>query len=149
MTGSPSPEPIIDNANAHLARRIAALVYDGFLIIAIWMISSILLISLVTEGEALQGLAFQLFLYLELGGFYIYFWCKRGQTLGMQVWRIQLITEQGQSVSLKTACIRYFFATLSVCSLGLGFLWSLVNPDKLMLHDLATNTRVVHLPKIK
>ncbi|SVC32710.1 uncharacterized protein METZ01_LOCUS285564, partial [marine metagenome] len=35
------------------------------------------------------------------------------------------------------------------CSLGLGFLWSLVNPDKLMLHDLATNTRVVHLPKIK
>jgi len=113
------------------------------------MISSILLIALVTEGEALQGLAFQLFLYLELGGFYIYFWCKRGQTLGMQVWRIQLITEQGQSVSLKTACIRYFFATLSVCSLGLGFLWSLVNPDKLMLHDLATNTRVVHLPKIK
>jgi uncharacterized RDD family membrane protein YckC len=113
------------------------------------MISSILLISLVTEGEALQGLAFQLFLYLELGGFYIYFWCKRGQTLGMQVWRIQLITEQGQSVSLKTACTRYFFATLSVCSLGLGFLWSLVNPDKLMLHDLATNTRVVHLPKIK
>ena len=100
MTGSPSPEPIIDNANAHLARRIAALVYDGFLIIAIWMISSILLISLVTEGEALQGLAFQLFLYLELGGFYIYFWCKRGQTLGMQVWRIQLITEQGQSLSL-------------------------------------------------
>lgn len=146
MTG-PSPQQKVNAANARLSRRIAAMVYDGFLILAIWMISSILLIALVTDGAILQGLAFQLFLYLELGAFYIYFWCKRGQTLGMQAWRIHLITEQGNPLSVKTACTRFVFATLSVCSLGIGFLWSLVNSNGLTLHDLATDSRVVHLPK--
>ncbi len=146
MTG-PSRQQKINAANAGLLRRIAALMYDGFLILAIWMISSILLIALVTNGAVLQGLAFQLFLYLQLGAFYIYFWCKRGQTLGMQAWRIHLITEQGNPVPVKTACTRYIFATLSVCSLGIGFLWMLVNSNRLSLHDLATDTRVVHLPK--
>jgi len=143
----PTPQQKVNAVNARLSRRVAALVYDGFLILAIWMISSLLLVALVTDGAVLQGLAFQLFLYLELGAFYIYFWCKRGQTLGMQAWRIHLITEQGDPVSPKTACKRYVFATLSVCSLGIGFLWSLVNSNGLTLHDLTTDTRVIHLPK--
>jgi len=143
----PTPQQKVNAANARLSRRFAALLYDGFLILAIWMISSLLLVALVTDGAVLQGLAFQLFLYLELGAFYVYFWCKRGQTLGMQAWRIHLITEQGDAVSVKTACRRYVFATLSVCSLGIGFLWSLVNSNGLTLHDLTTDTRVVHLPK--
>ena len=60
--------------NAGMLRRFAAMLYDAFLVVALWMISTTLFVSLFTDGAEVQGLWFQLFLYAELAAFYIFFW---------------------------------------------------------------------------
>lgn len=134
-------------ANAGLGRRLAVLLYDGFLIVAIWMMSSLLLLAATDANAYLEGIWYQAFLYAELMLFYVYFWSFRGQTLGMQVWRVIAIQEDGKLLSPKQASIRFLIATLSLGCFGLGLLWILVNPQKLAFHDLASHSRIVYQPK--
>ncbi len=133
--------------NAGMGRRIAALIYDSFLILAIWMLSSIAILAATDLGESLGGPLYQGFLYLELMAFYVYFWTFKGQTLGMQVWRLAVIQSSGGTLNRRQAILRFLAATPAMGCLGLGLFWILVNPERAALHDLLTGTRVVQLPK--
>lgn len=75
------------NHSAGILRRLGALLYDWLLIIAIWFLQTALLLPF-THGEALpqQGIAYWLYvamLYLTALGFFLFFWRKSRQTLGM------------------------------------------------------------------
>ncbi len=131
--------------NAGLLRRFAAMLYDGFLVVAIWMISTTLLVALLTDGQEAQGFLFQLFLYLELAAFYIFFWRLKGQTLGMQVWKIKTVTNDGALLSYGACFIRFAAATLSVVFLGAGFIYMYFNKDRLTFHDLVSKSHVPYL----
>jgi uncharacterized RDD family membrane protein YckC len=155
MTHSPparSPKDFTDQdrltlPNAGMRRRIAALIYDSFLILAIWMLSSLAILAVTDLGESLGGPLYQGFLYLELMAFYVYFWTFKGQTLGMQVWRLVVIQPSGGTLNRRQAVQRFLAATPAMGCLGLGLFWILVNPERAALHDLLTGTRVVQLPK--
>ena len=84
---------------AGLLRRIAAITYDAFLVVALWMISTLMLVSLTNEGKVIQGPLFQFFLWIETFAFYLLFWRLKGQTLGMQVWRIRTESLDGSVLS--------------------------------------------------
>lgn len=131
--------------NAGMLRRIAAMSYDAFLIVAIWMTSTTLLVALLSDGAEIKGFLFQLFLYTELALFYIYFWRATGQTLGMQVWKIRTLTDEGELLDYRQCAVRFLVATLSVLVAGLGFVWMYFNKKRLTLHDLASNSHVVYL----
>ena len=133
--------------NASLIRRFAAMLYDSFLIVALWMISTTVNVAFLTEGDEVNGAPYQIFLYLEVAAFYIYFWRFKGQTLGMQVWKIRTVTERDELLTLDECVIRFLCATLSVISMGLGFLWIFFNKERLAWHDLASRTRVIYLGK--
>ena len=155
MTHSPSPRNPKDFTdqdrlalpNAGMRRRVAALIYDSFLILAIWMLSSLAILAATDLGESLGGPLYQGFLYLELMDFYLYFWTFKGQTLGMQVWRLVVIQPSGETLTRRQAIQRFLAATPAMGCLGLGLFWILVNPERAALHDLLTGTRVVQLPK--
>jgi uncharacterized RDD family membrane protein YckC len=131
--------------NASLIRRFAAILYDGFLVVAVWMISTIILVATVTDGGEVKGPLYQAVLYIELGVFYVYFWHFRGQTLGMQVWKIRCVDETGESPGLEDCIKRFLFATVSSAPMGLGFLWVFLNPQRLAWHDIASHTRVIYM----
>ena len=133
--------------SAGLFRRLAAILYDSLLIIAMWLITTLLLVAFINDGAALQGPLFQFGLYFEACLFYSYFWRLRGQTLGMQVWKIKLVSPSLQTLSWQECFARIFFALVSVSMLGLGFIWMLFDPDRLTWHDRASGTRVVLLKK--
>ena len=135
--------------SAGLFRRLAAILYDSLLIIAMWLITTLLLVAFINDGAALQGPLFQFGLYFEACLFYSYFWRLRGQTLGMQVWKIRLVNPSLQTLSWQECFARLFFALVSVSMLGLGFIWMLFDPDRLTWHDRASGTRVVLLRKIE
>ena len=135
--------------SAGLFRRLAAILYDSLLIIAMWLITTLLLVAFINDGTALQGPLFQFGLYFEACLFYSYFWRLRGQTLGMQVWKIKLISPSLQTLSWQECFARLFFALVSVSMLGLGFIWMLFDPERLTWHDRASGTRVVLLRKIE
>lgn len=114
----------------------ACLIYEALTIIALCFVSALMFIWLV--GDATQGTKhylFQLFLWLFVGTYYIRCWLKTGQTLAMQAWHLKLVSHAGCSLSLAIAISRYMMATLSLILFGFGFLWAIIDRDRLFLHD--------------
>ncbi len=132
---------------AGLLRRLLAASYDALLLIALYMVATVPLL-LLTGGEAIPAGHPLYLLYLLLLGqlFFGYFWTRRGQTLGMQTWRIRLVNADGGPCQRRQAVRRYFGALLSWALLGTGFLLQLIDRDGLSLHDRLSGTRIVRLP---
>ena len=133
---------------AGLFRRLFAIVYDAMLLTAVVMGATALLLP-ITGGEAVAAgnVFFQLYLLLVGFGFFALFWLKGGSTLGMQAWRLKVVQPDGSPITLEQAARRYLAALLSWAALGLGFLWSLVDPERRTWHDLLSGTRLVHTPR--
>ena len=140
--------------NTSLLRRLAAILYDSLLLLALWFLATVPFIA-VEGGESVEAgsgplyYIYQVTLLLVAYGFFVGFWCHRGRTLGMQSWGLQLQTADGQLPSLGAASIRFFAAVLSWLPLGLGFLWQKWDRDHLTWHDRLSNTRLVYYPRKK
>jgi uncharacterized RDD family membrane protein YckC len=145
---------------ANLLRRVAALIYDAFLLFAIALAYGLLLLLIkvifngtqgleeVQPGPALQLLSFVGWI-LALGGYYFICWRKQGQTLGMKSWRLKLQQPDGSLATPEQCVKRSIMATLSLGALGIGYLWCLLPPNKVCLHDIYSGTEVVLLPPTK
>jgi uncharacterized RDD family membrane protein YckC len=135
--------------NTTLMRRIAAMLYDGLLILALLFMSTLPFIA--AQGgepvEPSENVLYQSVLAIIIYGFFVGFWTRSGRTLGMQSWRLQLETMDGERASLGAATIRFFAALLSWAPAGLGFLWSLWDKDRLAWHDRISKTHLVYYPK--
>jgi uncharacterized RDD family membrane protein YckC len=134
-----------------LGRRLAAILYDTLLLLAVLFIASALWL-VPTGGEAPppgQDPLRTLYLLLVSFAFFAWFWSHGGQTLGMRAWRIRLQNRRGGPVSLWQIMLRFLVAILSWLAFGLGFLWSLIDKEKLTWHDRYSMTELVVLPKEK
>lgn len=132
-----------------LWRRLASALYDGLLLVAIWMV------VVMAELFLLQGVAglpysaplLRALLLLAAALFFGVSWTRGGQTLGMRAWRLQLRRVDGRPLNWPTALARFAFAWLSWIPLGLGVLWCAVDSRKRAWHDTLSGTEVVLLPK--
>ncbi len=131
---------------ASLMRRLAALFYDSLLLLAIWFIATAILLPL-TGGEAIKASNPLLSSYLLFLGFFFYgwFWTHGGQTLGMRAWRLQLGNLRTGPITWIQALLRFMVALPAGLLLGLGYLWMLVDKQKLTWHDRYSETRVIQL----
>jgi len=146
---------------AGFRRRMASWLYDALIAIAVYMTAgaaSFLIISLLVHFGAfgLQGYehlsdaitnTYWLLLPNEfwklawVAFFFIWFWSKSGQTLGMKAWRLKVQNQDG-SLMTKTTAIKRLLPTL----LGLGNFAVLVDrKNKLSIQDRLTDTEVVLL----
>lgn len=135
--------------NTGLLRRIGAMLYDTLLIAALLFLATIPFIAL-RGGEPVESgdnLVYRISLLLVVYGFFVGFWSQTGRTLGMQSWRLQLETLDGQVPSIGRASLRFAAALLSWLPAGLGFLWQLWDPERLAWHDRISKTRLVYYPK--
>ena len=141
--------------NASLRRRLAAQTYDAFLLFALWAVTGSVLLMIfgdtapadrrLPEQEPLATIWVQIICFLEMFLFYFYFWLVKGQSLGMQVWKIRAVNQQGAIMGPRDALIRFLCATVSMLPFGLGMFWALINKDHLALHDVWSKTKVVYL----
>jgi uncharacterized RDD family membrane protein YckC len=128
--------------------RIAAVLYDVFLLLAIWFAATLLILPF-NHGQAFNSSQWFYPVYLLAVAllFYAWFWTHGGQTLGLRAWRMRLIACDGGPVSLRAAVIRFFCALLSWACLGLGFIWCLWDKRGQCWHDYASQTHLLQLPK--
>jgi len=143
---------------AGLLRRLAALLYDAFLVAAIWMLLGFMLQLLVgpdtsqlVDGRVqtdplLDNILF-LLMVTSAFGFYLWFWTRSGQTLGMIAWQIRVESLDGSLISPVQGLIRFLAAWPSFFMLGLGFVWLYIDPRGDTVHDKLSSSRVVLLPK--
>jgi uncharacterized RDD family membrane protein YckC len=136
-----------------LLRRLAAVVYDALLLVALLMVATALLLPL-TGGEAIDPhrhpaleWLYRAVLLLLTVGFFGVSWTRGGQTLGMASWRLRVLREDGGTLSWADTVRRLAAALLSWLALGLGWLWVLVDPARRTWHDRLSRTQVVLVDK--
>ena len=139
MPDTPLPRP------AALPRRLGAMLFDAMIVLALWLVTLFVGVA-IRNGPALGPLV-QSVLFLELFGFFAYFWVWRGQTVGMLAWSLRIETRAGTPLRLSHALLRFVGALLSFASLGIGYLWMYVDPDRRTWPDMLSQTNVFYLPR--
>lgn len=129
---------------AGLLRRIGAMVYDGMLILALWMFTLFPMVAI--SNDFVYGAAVRSVLFLETFAFFAYFWVTRGQTLGMLAWRLEVRSDDGGPFTLTQATLRFFGAMASFACLGLGYLWILVDRRRRSWSDLFSSSTILRTP---
>ena len=136
-TNDPDPTPAVPTY-CGLGRRLAAMTYDGWLLIGLWMLAAILAMMVAGDEIAPGNLWFQLWL-LAVAWLYLAICWRGGATLGMKAWRVQLGSNQ-PPISWLGTVIRFVVALASMLCFGVGFLWSLFHPRRATWHDLASGS---------
>jgi uncharacterized RDD family membrane protein YckC len=122
---------------ASLEDRIMAGIFDLALIVAAFSVFVLVFVACTahppTGKPALVGAG------LVLAGFgllyqYLFFKYAVG-TPGMRYAKIALCTFDDENPTRQAMCRRVLFLTLSAAPLGLGFIWALLDPQRLSWHD--------------
>lgn len=145
------------------------MVYEALLVFGVLFFSAFIFDVATQSRHALKlRHARELFLFLVIGAYFIYFWRRGGQTLAMQTWRIRLVNNDQTELPLIKAIVRYGLAWMwflpgmiiahqlglknaqLLIPITLGFIaWAatcLLSPDRQFLHDVFAKTRLVELP---
>jgi uncharacterized RDD family membrane protein YckC len=124
-----------------LLRRLAAILYDLLLLIALFFVATALLLP-INNGEAFssQQVFYPLYLFVISFFFYAWFWTHGGQTLGMRAWKIKVLRFDHTPIHWQQALLRFLAAILSWAVFGLGFWWVLIDKNRLGWHDKLSKT---------
>ena len=159
-----------------LRRRIASGLYEAVLLFAVMFVPAYLFSALTqfkgTPGSSLRY-AFQLFIFIVIGIYFVWCWRHGGQTLPMKTWRFRLVGIDGAPPSAAQCWLRYTCAWIgpvsgllvykllitvsgfgttrfsyaafaaSVPFLILNFIWAVADRDRQFLHDRLARTRLV------
>lgn len=130
--------------SAPLLRRLAAVVYDAIAVTAVSYFAAFVPV-LAAGGKAIEP-GNPLFLIYVLGTVYAYFavcWA-RGRTLGMQAWKLAIVTDTGRrGISWRAALTRFSVAFLSAGLLGLGYANAVFDREGRTWHDRLSRSRIV------
>lgn len=128
--------------------RIAIMVYESLLVIAVVFVASFVVLPIVGDlAASWQKHLFQGFLLLVLFAYFAAFWLRSGQTLAMKTWRVRLVRADGRAITLKLAFYRFVLALLGLAAAGLGFAWAWVDADRQFLHDRLLGTRLIRVAR--
>ncbi len=132
-----------------LFRRLFAIFYDIFLLIAILFIVSAIATTLnhgaaIDSNNAIYPL-FVLIIFVLSYLYFAWFWIHGGQSLGMKTWQIKLQSSDDNQIGWKTTSIRFVMAIISWAVFGIGFLWALFDKKNRCWHDLASKTILIDL----
>ncbi len=146
---------------AGFRRRFASWVYDFLIAFAVYMVAGAIGFLLMYIGHYIGLFTMQGYQHFSdtiantswlkwpnefwklawVSYFFVYFWAKSGQTLGMKAWRLRLQNTDGSLIS-KTTGVKRLLPTL----LGLGNVLVIFDrKNKQSLQDRLTNTEVVVL----
>lgn len=154
-------------------RRLGAVVYDALLVLALLFVVTAVLVlpygEAVTQANTPLWFGYRILLAASGVAFFVYFWTRKGRTLGMQAWHLRIETLNGGLPSAKDALVRLLFASIpwapGLVTIAIGAqsnsralvnvgsaLFGLVllnyaaawwDPDRRSLHDRLLKTRIV------
>jgi uncharacterized RDD family membrane protein YckC len=151
------------HARANFLRRLAAMVYDLLVAVAVGMCAAMIMLItmlLLVENNILsnQGyehfsdliqhsfsyqLTLQVWVAIWVVGFFLWFWRNGGQTIGMRAWRLRLFSTNDKPFGYRRALLRLVFSFG-----GLGTMLVLFDfKSKQSLQDRIANTEIIVLSK--
>lgn len=139
--------------------RFVALVIDGILLSVVQAIIFVPLVMLFGIGTATlvnadspgalgaliaaEGVFFLISFAIQMA-YYVYFWAKRGATLGKMALGLKIIRADGGPLSVGLAVGRFLAFLLDAFTIYIGFIIAGFDSEKRALHDRICNTRVIY-----
>jgi uncharacterized RDD family membrane protein YckC len=181
MNASQTPSENSERHPAGVLRRLGAIVYDTLICVAVLMLATIPFVPFlhgkVIDPSEVGALAYvyRAWELVVLAAFFVFFWSHRGQTVGMQAWRLRVEDELGNLLDWRTALIRFAYGALpwilsmlvlsfvdlrvwsTLRVVGFGFVivgvLNLISPwfdrEGRSWHDKLSHSRVVVMPKTR
>lgn len=158
-----------DFAVPGLARRLFAMIYEALLLFAILFFAGLLFLAATGDRiDLAPRVLFQIYLAAVVGWYFVFCWCRGGQTLPMKTWKIRLVSKDGRPLSIGHAAIRYLLAlaTLGVSAAAIAGLtrhpdtplgwiallpglvavgWAAFDRDRQFLYDRLAGTRIIKI----
>ena len=144
---------------ASLGKRILSIIYDFLILFFIIIIATFIIQQIIIQLELITLEQVQISavetitvipadssanlilknLWVVISFFYFgHYWTKRGQTLGMKVWKIKAVTNNNNLMSWGHVLKRYVFSLL-----GLGLFWIIFNKENLAFQDKMSKTKLM------
>jgi len=136
---------LIMKSDVSLLRRIGSISYDFFLVFSfVFFISGIVI--LINDKKPITSNFF--FFLVTLPVIFAYFsvsWVRGKQTLGMRAWKFEIIQKNGGNITYKQSFVRFILAVISLA--GIGFIFQLLNKNRLPIHDYYSKTYLISIYK--
>jgi uncharacterized RDD family membrane protein YckC len=134
---------------AGMFRRLLAMFYDTLLLLSALLVATALVMMFTRGTLSYHNPYYKTLLFLICFSFHSWFWLHGGQTLGMRAWRLRVQNHSGGPISIWQALLRFMVAIPSLAAGGLGFLWMLIDRERMTLYDRASKSVMVVLPKTR
>ena len=118
-------------------KNIIICIYDLMLLFSVLFFMS-LPWMIVTSGEAVTGnIFYQLYLLIIILTYYLWFWIKHGQTLGMKSWKTYVLNTDNTKINIRQGVLRIILALVG------GHLILIFTSKS--LQDIISNSHIVKL----
>ena len=135
------------NKKVSLLRIVAAAVYDSLLMLGVWfLVGSIALgIKFVFTGEvsSLHPVTGMSIVILSTWLYFALFWIYGGKTLGMSSWKLRIVSQDGNRITLIQTIIRFLSNIITISLAGIPLFFRRINKNNRSLSDLLSKTSII------
>ena len=120
-------------------KRIAATIYDLFLLLGVWFAVGSIAVWLnggIIEAKWIGPLLVLISTWI----FYGYFWTHGGKTLGMAVWNFQIYSIEENKINFQMVSTRFFINMITCFLGGIPLVFMYFSKDNLSLSDYFSKT---------
>ena len=134
------------NKKVSLLRIVAATVYDSLLMLGVWfLVGSLALgIKFVFTGEvsSLHPVTGMSIVILSTWLYFALFWIYGGKTLGMSSWKLRIVSQDGDQITLLQTIIRFLSNIITISLAGIPLFFRRINKNNSSLSDLLSKTSI-------
>ena len=135
------------NKKVSLLRIVAATIYDSLLMLGVWfLVGSLALgIKFVFTGEvsSLNPAAGMILVILSTWLYFAMFWIYGGKTLGMSSWKLRIISQNGNQITVIQTIVRFLSNIFTVLFAGIPLFFRQINKNDKSLSDLLSKTSII------
>lgn len=134
------------NKKVSLLRIVAATVYDSLLMLGVWfLVGSLALgVKFVFTGEvsSLHPVTGMSLVILSTWLYFAMFWIYGGKTLGMSSWKLRIVSQDGNQITLIQTIIRFLSNIITISLVGIPLFFRRINKNNRSLSDLLSKTSI-------
>ena len=135
------------NKKVSLLRIVAATVYDSLLMLGVWfLVGSLALgVKFVLTGEvsSLNPVIGMSLVILSTWLYFAMFWIYGGKTLGMSSWKLRIVSQDGDQITLLQTIIRFLSNIITISLAGIPLFFRRINKNNRSLSDLLSKTSII------
>ena len=135
------------NKKVSLLRIVAATTYDSLLLLGVWFLVGSLALGIkflyIGEVSSLNPVAGMSLVILSTWLYFALFWIYGGKTLGMSSWKLRIISQDGNQITIIQTIIRFLSNILTVLFAGIPLFFRQINKNNESLSDLLSKTSII------